>query len=331
MATIKEIAQKVGVSPAAVSRVLNYDKNLSVNEETRKAIFRVAEEVGYKKKVVYPKIDNVALLFWAANEEELEDMYYKSILEEMVAQAKWRNVHLQVINKRDGIDAVPNDTKAFIGIGWFSKKEIQHLHTITEQGIFVDVSPDESTYDSVRPNLDSMVTQIVDMFMEKGYQNMAFVGTPDYDINTGECVMDIREWSFRQSASYYQVLREDNIYIGKRLTVEEGFRIGKEIIKKGNDKLPQAICAATDTLSVGLLQAFQEEGIVVPKHIAVFSINDIKLAQYVSPPLTTFHIDIPIMCESTLDLLQERMIKKRDITKTVYINGRPVFRKSFFL
>ena len=98
MATIKEIAQKVGVSPAAVSRVLNYDKNLSVNEETRKAIFRVAEEVGYKKKVVYPKIDNVALLFWAANEEELEDMYYKSILEEMVAQAKWRNVHLQVIN-----------------------------------------------------------------------------------------------------------------------------------------------------------------------------------------------------------------------------------------
>lgn len=327
MATIKEIAQKVGVSSSAVSRVLNYDKTISVNEETRKAIFKVAEEIGYKKKIVYPKIDNVALLFWAAHEEELEDMYYQSLLEEMIAQAKWRNVQLEVIYKREGITSVPKSTKAFIGIGWFSQKEIEYLRGITEQGIFVDVSPDESMYDSVRPNLDSMVTQIVDKFIEKKYQNIAFIGKMDYDIHTEEPRMDVREWSFRESAKYYNVLKEENIYIANVLTVQEGYRIGKDIIK--GKQLPEAICVATDTLSVGLLQAFQEEGIVVPKHTEVFSINDIKLAQYVSPPLTTFHIDIPIMCESTFDLLQERMIKKRDITKTVYINGRPVFRKSF--
>lgn len=329
MATIKEIAQKVGVSSSAVSRVLNYDKTISVNEETRNAIFRVAEEIGYKKKIVYPKIDDVALLFWVANEEELEDMYYKSILDEMIAQAKWRNVQLEVIHKKDGIDKIPKSTKAFIGIGWFSKKEIQYLHNITEQGIFVDVSPDESMYDSVRPNLDSMVTQIVDRFVEKGYKNIAFVGNYDYNIDTCERAMDVREWSFRESAKYYELLNEENIYIANALTVKEGYRIGKKIIQKGKERLPQAICVATDTLSVGLLQAFQEEEIAVPKHVAMFSINDIQLAQYVSPPLTTFHIDIPIMCESALELLQERMIKKRDITKTVYINGRPVFRKSF--
>lgn len=328
MATIKEIAEKAGVSTAAVSRVLNYDRSISVAEETREAIFKAAEELGYKKKIVYPKIDHVTILFWAANQEELEDAYYRALLEEMQTQAKWRNVHITTIWKKEGIDAVPKDTKAFIGIGWFSQKEIDHLRKITEQGIFVDTAPDESMYDSVRPNLDSIVTQIMDFFMEKGYKNVGFIGPSDFDINTGERVMDVREWSFRESASYYGVLEESKIYIADALTVEEGYRIGKLMIKEHKDALPDAICAATDTLSVGLLQAFQEEGIRIPNQTELFSINDTQIAQYVSPPLTTFHIDIPAMCESTLDLLQERMIKRRNITKTVYINGRPVFRKS---
>ena len=50
MATIKEIAEIVGVSSAAVSRVLNYDEGISVSAETRAAIFAAAEKVGYKKR-----------------------------------------------------------------------------------------------------------------------------------------------------------------------------------------------------------------------------------------------------------------------------------------
>lgn len=52
MATIKDIAEKVGVSATTVSRVLNYDSTLSVSYETKKRIFEVAEEVSYKKKRV---------------------------------------------------------------------------------------------------------------------------------------------------------------------------------------------------------------------------------------------------------------------------------------
>ncbi len=50
MATIKEIAEMVGVSSSAVSRVLNYDEGISVSDETREAIFATAEKIGYKKE-----------------------------------------------------------------------------------------------------------------------------------------------------------------------------------------------------------------------------------------------------------------------------------------
>lgn len=56
MATIKDIAQEVKVSTATVSRVLNYDETISVNEETRKAIFEVAERLNYRKKSYIRKL-----------------------------------------------------------------------------------------------------------------------------------------------------------------------------------------------------------------------------------------------------------------------------------
>ena len=48
MATLKDIANKAGVSQATVSRVLNRDETLSVTSETREKVIRLAEELGYK-------------------------------------------------------------------------------------------------------------------------------------------------------------------------------------------------------------------------------------------------------------------------------------------
>ena len=51
MATIKDIAAKAGVSIATVSRVLNHDETLTVQEETKKRIFEAAEQLEYTLKV----------------------------------------------------------------------------------------------------------------------------------------------------------------------------------------------------------------------------------------------------------------------------------------
>ena len=96
MATIKEIAAQAGVSAATVSRVLNYDEKISVSEETKTLIFQTADQLGYQKKVIHPKIDQVILLNWVTEEEELEDVYYQTIYAELLKQAKKVNIHLTV-------------------------------------------------------------------------------------------------------------------------------------------------------------------------------------------------------------------------------------------
>lgn len=327
MATIKEIAEIVGVSSAAVSRVLNYDEGISVSEETREAIFATAEKIGYKKKVIYPKIENVALLYFTDNEDELEDVFYRGVREEVIKQAKKMNIRLQIYDRRDGMSVIPRDLNAFIAVGWLTRKEINQLYKICPRGVFIGTSPDEKLFDAVRPNMDSFVTQMVDYFVEKGHKKIGFIGGSDRNIDTGKPSMDIREWSFRQSVAYYHCLEEEYILISEKFTVDEGYRMGKELLKKSS--LPTALCIASDTLAVGVLQALNEKGIQVPEQMALFSINDVKnIAKYLSPPLTTIHIDIPCICETALDLLRNRVLYGGKVTKLIFVNGIPIFRKS---
>ena len=326
MATIKEIAEIVGVSSAAVSRVLNYDEGISVSEETREAIFATAEKIGYKKKVIYPKIENVALLYFTDNEDELEDVFYRGVREEVIKQAKKMNIRLQIYDSRDGMSVIPRDLNAFIAVGWLTRKEINQLYKICPRGVFIGTSPDEKLFDAVRPNMDSFVTQMVDYFVEKGHKKIGFIGGSDRNIDTGKPSMDIREWSFRQSVAYYHCLEEEYILISEKFTVDEGYRMGKELLKKSS--LPTALCIASDTLAVGVLQALNEKGIQVPEQMALFSINDVNIAKYLSPPLTTIHIDIPCICETALDLLRNRVLYGGKVTKLIFVNGIPIFRKS---
>ena len=326
MATIKEIAEIVGVSSAAVSRVLNYDEGISVSEETREAIFATAEKIGYKKKVIYPKIENVALLYFTDNEDELEDVFYRGVREEVIKQAKKMNIRLQIYDRRDGMSVIPRDLNAFIAVGWLTRKEINQLYKICPRGVFIGTSPDEKLFDAVRPNMDPFVTQMVDYFVEKGHKKIGFIGGSDRNIDTGKPSMDIREWSFRQSVAYYHCLEEEYILISEKFTVDEGYRMGKELLKKSS--LPTALCIASDTLAVGVLQALNEKGIQVPEQMALFSINDVNIAKYLSPPLTTIHIDIPCICETALDLLRNRVLYGGKVTKLIFVNGIPIFRKS---
>ena len=138
-----------------------YDPIFSVSDETREAIFATAEKIGYKKRVIYPKIENVALLYFVDHEDELEDVFYHGVKDEIIKQAKKMNIQLSIYDRKDGMDHVPKDLSAFIAIGWLTRKEINALYKRCKRGVFIGTSPDEKLFDAVKPNMDSFVTHII--------------------------------------------------------------------------------------------------------------------------------------------------------------------------
>ncbi len=81
MATIKDIAAKAGVSIATVSRVLSHDETLNAQEETKKRIFEIAEEMEYTPRAQKKRRKKlkIGVFYSYSPKEELEDPYYLSI------------------------------------------------------------------------------------------------------------------------------------------------------------------------------------------------------------------------------------------------------------
>ena len=79
MAAVREIAAKAGVSPAAVSRVLNIDRSFSVSDETRKRILAAADELQYRPARPGRGMTKVVMLILHSESEELEDPYYLNV------------------------------------------------------------------------------------------------------------------------------------------------------------------------------------------------------------------------------------------------------------
>ncbi len=331
MITIKEIAQQAGFSPSTVSRLLSNDPSLSVSPETKQKILNTALSLGYERKYIKTIIEKIALLFWITEIEELEDIYFKDMRLKIEKYANENNMELVTIKKESGISKIPKDINGFIAIGSFSEKEISKLLKITKNGVFIDSNPAPDYYDSVQPNTPLITKKAIDYFIKNGHSNIGFIGGTFHNPNTDLEEKDIREVAFRSYMQKIGYFNEDNIFIEPNFSVDSGYKSAKKAIENLKDKLPTAFFVASDPIAIGVLQALNEYNIPVPSRVSVISINNIDVSKYVSPPLSTFNIDINELCKTAINLLSERIIEDRKLQKTIYLNCELIIRKSFII
>ena len=328
MAKIKDVAEESGYSISTVSRVLNNDPNLTVPQETREKIYDVAEKLNYRQKTVKQLVKNIAFLYWLTDKEELEDVYFKTMRLEIEKSAKAFNVELTTYKITDGIDKIPSNIEGFIAVGTFSDKELEHFRSITSNGVFIDSTPDPNHYDSVRPDLVQITKNTIDYHIESGHEDIGFIGGTYHNPNTDEDEMDLREETFRSYMKEKGLLKDKYIFTQRGFSVDNGYRIMSSAIDKLGDQLPTAFFIAADPIAVGCLQALNENGIAIPTRVSVISVNNISVAKYVSPPLTTFHIDMKEMCKNAMELLLEQIQGKRNMVKTLFLGSELIVRKS---
>lgn len=156
MVTMKEIAQKSGFSQATVSRLLNGDPTLSVKEETRRRIIEVSEQLGYatgSRRIALPR--RVAVLDNATREEELADAYFDELRSVLGDNARAQHMELTSFSHIDDLIADAGDFDGFISIGpsVLSSDRLLKLHLVLPYGVFIDINPAPSLFDSVQPDL----------------------------------------------------------------------------------------------------------------------------------------------------------------------------------
>ncbi len=332
MATIKEIAQRTGYSPATVSRLLNGDPTLSVRDETRRAIIRASEELGYStqaKRIVIPH--EVALLDNEDSNAALRDSYFTDLRTALERNAAQQRMRLSAFR---GLDAMLADDRKFDGFMAIGADEIdgsalRKLHEAMPFGVFIDVNPAPNLFDSVQPDLQQTMYDAVDACVDAGMDRVGFIGGKGALMNFYEFDEEGRVTYFRREARRRDVDIRGLVYSDGPFTVENGRRLGERFVRDHNGVLPDAVIVAADVLAVGVLQAFNAAGILVPRDISVISINNQLISQLTSPPLSSYSIDQNELARVAILTLADAIAGKRTVRQHMYLSTTLEVRDSF--
>ena len=325
MATIKDIAEKAHVSIATVSRVLNYDNTLKVTDKTRKKIFEIAEKLEYlkEKKSKNKKNDySVNIIKGYSEQEELDDIYYLSTRLAIEKSLKQNNVKYEISEK----DAISDSLKKLDGIiltGLFSQNEIDTVKKMNQNIIFSDIYIEDENIDCVIFDIRKSVRKVLDYLLNLGHKKIGFIGGSD--VINGENTIDFRQIHYIEYMKEKKLYNENFIKIGA-FTSDCGYKYMNEILD--SSEYPSAFFLANDSIAIGAYKAVEEHKLSIPEDISIVGFNDISIAQYMSPPLTTVKIYTDFMGETTVSLLMERIRDGRKLSKKVILPTELVIRKS---
>lgn len=333
MATLKEIANRTGVSLSTVSRVLNHDSTISVAPETKIRIFETAQELEYKTIKERKITEGVStrltfgIIDWYSDQELLDDPYYLYLMKTIEKECSSANIDLYKISKVNGVynGSKISNISGIIAIGKFSNEEIDDINIYSENIVFIDSSPREDKFDSVVINIKLGLSEAIAYLIELGHEKIGFVGGSVLGDHK-EVVIDNRKETFVDIMTSYDMYNPDYIYIGNKISYSEGYKLINLAISSKN--MPSAFFIANDTMATGALRALHEGKFSVPNNISIIGFNDLPTSKYLVPALTTVRVHMNFMATTAIELLLERITKERVIAKKVLIPSKLVIRKS---
>lgn len=288
--TIREVAQKAGVSVATASYALNQNGRVAV--ETRDKVRKAAEELGYSPSIAAQVLKGGKGNLVAILTDGFAGPWYGEILEGLQPALKEAGyVVLAITIQRESLDLCRNLANAGLirglvvlnpGSAW-----AEAIGSLVERVPTVVFDPD-SRYERVASFvLDNRggVTTLMTHLWNRGYRDYLWL---DGDL---EAAWDARErW-----AAFSEFLDAKGLPASSRCRASGGFRTEparrsvREFLSKG--RIPRVIVAANDESAVGALRAVRELDFQVPADIAIAGFDGLDLTAWTDPSLTTLRYD----------------------------------------
>ncbi|MFG6415690.1 LacI family DNA-binding transcriptional regulator [Roseateles sp. DC23W] len=303
-ATIKDVAREAGVSVATVSRALNGAEN--VLPDTRQRIVEVARELRYApsgaaRSLITRKTDTVGALL-----PDLHGEFFSELIRGIDQAARARGLHLLLSSSHDDANEAAAALRAMNG-------RVDGLVVMSPH------ADDDFLAQNLPHNLPAVLLnsgvrrpsqrvfaidnfggarEMTEHLVRTGRRRIAFLGGPAANFEARE-----RERGYRaglgKSAKPWLLAGD--------FSESAGERTGAALLAMPAAERPDAVFAANDIMAIGLLGALQAGGVRVPEDIALAGFDDIPVARYVSPALTTMQVPIAALGGQALDALADAL------------------------
>lgn len=300
--TIRDVARMAEVSVATVSRVLN--SSAVVHPETRARVLAAASALRFAPNAAARSLSSRRTHALGVVLPDLYGEFFSELLRGMDQTAQSRGHHLLVSSSHheaEGLAAAVRAMRGRVDGIIVMAPEIGHeaLAQVLPEGLPV-VAINGAT---PQPNVHSL---LVDNFggaramtrhlAKLGHRRIGFVAGAERNADAAE-----RERGYRAGLEEAQLHYEPALQVRGDFTEEGGFTAARKLLAL--KKSPTAIFAANDAMAVGVLSALRDAAVAVPTSIAVAGFDDIPIARFLNPPLTTVRVGIAELGERATELL----------------------------
>ena len=335
MATISDIAKKTNLSIGTISRVLNYDHTLSVTDETKRKVFEAAEQLNYQKhtkkadKRKKEQLKNsILILQWLDNKEELEDIYYMSI--RIGVEKRAEELGFNVIKTAQIDESIIKTVNGIIAIGKFDQTTITKISSLHSHVCFIGSNYPLREFDSVNGDFALATELAIEHLLELGHKKIGFIGVEEKENLYGHRLYKApTTYTFVDYMTTLNLFNPDYFFFthSDHHSTQLGEQLVEKAIQELNGDMPTAFVVSHDAIAVGVIKKLTEKGFKIPEDISIVSINDIAVAPFVSPSLTTVKIYTESMGETAVDLIFDR-IDGEKIARRVILAPKLIVRES---
>ncbi|MDQ3288896.1 MAG: LacI family transcriptional regulator [Pseudomonadota bacterium] len=290
--TIKDVARGAGVSVATVSRALNGHSN--VTEAVRERVFLVADQLRYTPHAAARSLSSRRSDTLGVVLPDLYGEFFSELVRGIDQAARQRGFHVLVSSyhghpeeqgaalramrgRVDGLLVMSPYVAAPPLFADLHGLPLVHINTQAPAGA-------ASVPAGIGVDNHGGAMAMVEHLVAAGYRRIAFIGGPDDNFDAHE-----RLRGYRDALARWLPDADEWILVGD-FDEASGHRAG--VALAAATARPEAVFAANDMMALGCLFALSQAGIRVPDDIALAGFDDIPLARYVHPGLTTMRVDI---------------------------------------
>lgn len=331
--TAKEIAERLQISAAAVSMALNGKRGVS--EQTRQQVLTAAKEMGYDFSRIsgkaVPQNAHINFIIYRRQGAVVDDTPFFAQLSEGI-QTACRQARLKLeINymffgdhiERQLQDIVYGESSGVILLGTeITKQELDPFLALPIPLVILDVDQDTVRRDCVLINNNQGAFLATDYLIGRIHQQPGYLHSSYFIHNFEE-----------RADGFYRAVRHNGMSASKSIvhsltpSVEGAYADMTEILKR-QDPLARGYFADNDLIAVGAMRALQEQGYRIPEDVAIIGFDNVPLATYVDPPLTTVHVPKQYMGEIATQRLTEIMNSKSHCPVKIEIGTQLIRRTS---
>jgi LacI family transcriptional regulator len=310
MVTIKDVAREAKVSVATVSRVLNGSG--PVSEETQRRICEVAGRMRYvphsgARSLITSRTETLGVLL-----PDLYGEFFSEVIRGMDDTAQRNGYHLLISRAyadRHGIETAMRAMRGRVdGVVAMSPDldadALLNLPSTIPVVLLCSVSRGNEI-DSVTIQNFRGAKEMAKHLLAIGHNRIAIIQGSPRNHDAAE-----RLRGYRTALREAGITPDPLLERGGDFTEAAGYSATLELLAL--KKRPTAIFAANDSMAIGAMSALRESGIAVPEEMAVAGFDDIPLARYMDPPLSSVHVPICELGAKAVTLLLHGITHKND-------------------